>query len=327
MDKPCLPQRNPQLEQTWLVGSQRLMMAIRLSSICAALASHICRNMPHPASLIAPARQRFFTMPFTFKSSRQTTAFSLTNRVDSLSRKSLRTAFSLAFSLATFSRAASRRWLPFCLRESTRCARRILRSSRLYSGLRTASPVLRKANVLMPRSTPMAAFRNGVATVATSTTKLAKYRPATSLMMVTEVGSLGKGLDHLVLMAPTFAMFTLPFWIENPRCVNLADCRLALRLNLGKFTFGPLRLPLRDSKKFLNATPKSWTDCCNATTDTSDNQLRSVVFLACVITSFCNSLLLGHLPSEFLHRASASLNTTRAQPNVWARNVRCWLVG
>ncbi|MEH2450429.1 hypothetical protein [Nostoc sp.] len=85
-DKSSLPHRYPQSEQIWLVGSHLLMTTkLRLSLVD--LASHIVLNSRYPAMLIACDRQRFFSIPDTFKSSKAITWFSHTTLVDSLCRK------------------------------------------------------------------------------------------------------------------------------------------------------------------------------------------------------------------------------------------------
>jgi hypothetical protein len=85
-----------------------------------------------------------------------------------------------------------------------------------------------------------------------SMTKEAKYRPAESLITVTEVGVVGRVRDHFTFTAPILGRFSRPAAVRDQRAlaVNPIDCRLPLRdLNLGAPVFGPLRVPLREAKK------------------------------------------------------------------------------
>src|SRR4028119_2378152 len=99
-------------------------------------------------------------------------------------------------------------------------------------------------------------------------------------MTVTELGSDGRGRDHLVFMHPILAKKTLVPLTLNPPLLKRADCLFVRFLNLGRFTFFPFLLPLMDAKKLLNATPKSATDCCNGILETSLIHSRSLVFFA-----------------------------------------------
>ena len=89
IDKSILPHLKPQSEQTWLVGSHRLITLNSLPNF-SDLASQRVLNSLHPCWLIALESFRFFTRPDTFKSSKIITWFSLTILEDSLCRKSLR---------------------------------------------------------------------------------------------------------------------------------------------------------------------------------------------------------------------------------------------
>jgi hypothetical protein len=88
-DKSILPQRYPQQEQVWLVGSH-LLITLKSRLSFSDLASQSTRNSRHPCKLITLANLRFLTIPDTFKSSKIIAWFSLTTLVDSLCRKSFR---------------------------------------------------------------------------------------------------------------------------------------------------------------------------------------------------------------------------------------------
>ena len=90
--------------------------------------THCPEFSPSSAVLIARDRQRFFTIPDTFKSSKAITWFSFTTLVDNLCKKFLRMSLSLALSLATLRRIRSRRFEFFWRRDNLRCDRLILRS-------------------------------------------------------------------------------------------------------------------------------------------------------------------------------------------------------
>jgi len=86
-----------------------------------------------------------------------------------------------------------------------------------------------------------------------SMTKLAKYRPAESLITVTVDGSPGRGRDHRTGTSPIFGRRSFPLGriLNRALAVNLIACRWSLRdRNLGLPTVGPLRLPMRQAKKF-----------------------------------------------------------------------------
>jgi len=87
---------------------------------------------------------------------------------------------------------------------------------------------------------------------AVSTTKLRKYRPELSLMMVKDVGAAGSRRDHLTLRWPTLATYTVPpSWTEKALVFRRIDCRVSFfDLYRGGPTLRPCRFPLRLSKKF-----------------------------------------------------------------------------
>ncbi|GII61347.1 hypothetical protein Skr01_14320 [Sphaerisporangium krabiense] len=85
-----------------------------------------------------------------------------------------------------------------------------------------------------------------------STTKLAKYRPAASLMTVTEEGADGSSRDQRTGTSPIFGRRSLPPGVIENRAflVNRTACRLSFfDRNRGAASFGPLRLPVMEAKK------------------------------------------------------------------------------
>lgn len=61
-----------------------------------------------------------------------------------------------------------------------------------------------------------------------STTKLRKYRPQLSLVMVREVGAAGSRRDHLTFRLPTLAAYTVPLsWSEKALVFRRIDCRVS----------------------------------------------------------------------------------------------------
>ncbi len=71
-------------------------------------------------------------------------------------------------------------------------------------GANIFSPLLNVANVLIPKSIPIVLSVLGNDSGFISTTKLAKYLLVESLIIVTELGSLGSFLDQIILILPTF---------------------------------------------------------------------------------------------------------------------------
>jgi hypothetical protein len=61
---------------------------------------------------------------------------------------------------------------------------------------------------------------------------------------VTELGSDGRGRDHLVLIHPILAKKTLAALMLNPPFRKRADCLFVRFLNLGGLTFLPFLFPL-----------------------------------------------------------------------------------
>jgi len=122
IDRSNLPHLNPQSEQIWLVGSQRLITTnLRLNF--SDFDSTKVLNSLQPCKLIILASLRFLTIPETFKSSRTITSFSLTILVESLCKKSLRVSAILLCSFAICSLVFSHRLDPFSCRANCFCLR------------------------------------------------------------------------------------------------------------------------------------------------------------------------------------------------------------
>src|SRR5258705_13032522 len=109
-------------------------------------------------------------------------------------------------------------------------------------------------------------------------TKLAKYRPAGSLITVTDDGSDGSGRDHRAATSPILGRRNFPPGVIEKRAlrVNRIVCLPSFRdRNLGGPAFGPFRLPARAAKKFRQAAFRSARACCSTTDETSASQARS----------------------------------------------------
>ena len=159
-------------------------------------------------------------------------------------------------------------------------------------------------------------------------TKLAKYRPAASLITVTLDGVTGRTRDHLTFTSPIFGSDSRPLLVifQRALAVNRMACRASLRdLKRGAPTFGPLRSPFSEAKKFLYAASTSRRDCCRTTDETSPSQERSGRYFASVINfrDSADAVGKGSLAARASSRArTASLNTTRAHPNARANATR-----
>src|ERR1700759_2625994 len=119
----------------------------------------------------------------------------------------------------------------------------------------------------------------------TSTTKLAKYRSALSLITVTEDGSDGSGRDQRTGTFPILGRRSFPLGVMEKRAlrVNRMACLRSLRdRNRGGATLGPFRWPVTEAKKFRYPALRSASACWSTTADTSLSQARSGVALAAV---------------------------------------------
>src|ERR1700758_2112743 len=144
----------PQSLHRLLDGYQR-SMPISVRPYHPALYVNCRTNSDQLASLIDFARLRFFCILLTARRSMAITWFSLTSRVESLCRKSLRASATLACSFATLSFALARRTEPFCFFASRRCSfASALSYFRNVFGAAIFSPFERMAKCVRPGSIP-----------------------------------------------------------------------------------------------------------------------------------------------------------------------------
>ena len=128
-----------------------------------------------------------------------------------------------------------------------------------------------------PRSMPTSRPAPGSGSSPVSTTKLAKYRPAASMITVTLDGSDGRSRDQRTGTSPIFGRRSLPFGstLNRALAVNRIACLRSLRdLNRGGAAFGPGRFPVTDAKKFRYAAFRSARDCWSTTAETSPSHAR-----------------------------------------------------
>ena len=124
--------------------------------------------------------------------------------------------------------------------------------------------------------------------------------------------------------------------LNRALAVNRIPCRVSLRdLNRGSPTslgFGPFRPPrchwrsvLRYSKNRRYAVFRSARDCCRITAETSLSHARSGAAFATVSRADTSASVRNGCPAACAccRAASASLNTTRAQPNALPKVIRC----
>lgn len=181
-------------------------------------------------------------------------------RVEVLWWKSRRELATLACARATVTRALSLLLLPGCLRARDLWSLRSFRSARRRNfGDRITVPSDSTANDVRPRSIPASASLAGtgnreVSSAETvSTTNEAKYRPAGSRITVTLAGAEGRSRDQRTSKSPIFGRRSRPLGriLNRAFAVNRIACLRSLRdLNRGRWTLGPLRLPVTEAKKF-----------------------------------------------------------------------------
>lgn len=109
----------PQPEQVLLLGKKRSTTTICVP-VMAALYSSCSLNSPKLESITDRAKQRFFTMPLTFRSSMPIIENSVTRRVVSLCSASLRMFAIRRCLLESLAFAFCRFALPFCFRLNER---------------------------------------------------------------------------------------------------------------------------------------------------------------------------------------------------------------
>jgi len=263
----------PQSEHRLLDGYQR-SMPTKVRPYHSDLYSSCLTNSDQPASLIDFAKQWFFCMLLTARLSMAITWFSLTSRVESLCRKSLRVSAVLACSLATLRLALNLFAEPFCFFASRLCNFASLDSFlRNVFGAAIFSPVESMAKWVSPKSIPICPAASGFGITVSSQSNEAKYRPAASLDTVTVVGfaAFGKVRDQWIFNgASIFASFNaLPSHLKALE-VYSAACLSCLLLKAGYLA--------RLAKKFPNAVCKCRRDCCTGTLETSFIQIVSGCF-------------------------------------------------
>src|SRR5207247_1449910 len=214
-----------------------------------ALYSSILTNAAHPASWTDLAR-RVRASPLTARSSTATAWLSWISAVERWWWNSRRASATLAWARAALTRALSRFLLPFSLRDRFRCVRLSFFSARRRNcGEAIFVPSDRTAKWVSPRSMPTAGPVAGRERGPASTTKLAKYRPAASLITVTLDGRDGSGRDQRTGTSPILGSRSFPLGSTLNRAlrVNRIACRVSLRdRNLG--LPGPFRSPLSEAK-------------------------------------------------------------------------------
>jgi hypothetical protein len=221
--------------------------------------------------------------------------------------------------------------LPGCLRAKSVDLRSFRSARRRNFGDLTTIPSDSTANDVRPRSTPTSVAETGNRWASTagsvSTTKLAKYWPAASLITVTLAGTEGSPRDQRTSTSPIFGRRRRPLAkiLNFAFAVNRTACLWSFRdLGRGGPTFGPLRLPAADAKKFRYAAFRSARACWRTTADTSMSQACSgVAFILVSRADNSESVMNGSPAACASSRSrSASLNTTRAHPNAFASAVR-----
>ena len=263
----------PQSEHLFVDGYQR-SMPISVRPYHSDLYSSCLTNSPQLASDMDFARQWFFCMLLMARLSMAITWFSLTSRVESLCRKSLRVSATLACSLATLRLAFLRFAEHFCFFASRRCNVASLASFlRNVLGAAIFSPVENMAKWVSPKSMPICAATSDFGITVSSQSSEAKYRPDASLDTVTVVGfaAFGKVRDQRIFSgAFIFASFNaLPSHLKALE-VYSAACLSCLLLKVGYLA--------RLAKKFPKAVCKWRKDCCTGTLLTSFNHSVSGCF-------------------------------------------------
>src|SRR5207248_4010025 len=124
---------------------------------------------------------------------------------------------------------------------------------------------------------PVTASVSGKAACPVWMTKLAKCRPAESLITVTEDASDGRSRDQRTGTSPILGSRSLPPGVIEKRAfrVNRIACLWSLRdRKRGGATFGPLRLPVTEAKNFRYPAFRSASACWSTTADTPPSQAR-----------------------------------------------------
>ena len=143
--------------------------------------------------------------------------------------------------LARLKRAVARLLAPLALRLRLRCSLRIpLKAARRNAGGAIFTPSRVTARDAKPGSTPTALPLGGNGSRSTATTKLATDRPAQPLMMVTLLGTAGRGRLQTMGMLPTLVGLSF-----SPSTRKALDCNRLLWRLLRPLKRGARALPLR----------------------------------------------------------------------------------
>ena len=210
------------------------------------------------------------------------------------------------------------------MRESDFCVlRSFFPARRRNLGAATFVPSSMTAKWPRPRSIPQSRAAAGSGDGSVSITNEAKNLPAASRTTVTDDGTDGSGRDQRTGTSPIFGRRSRPLssTLNRALAVNRTACRRSFRdRNRGGATFGPFRFPVTEAKKFRYAMFRSARACWSTTDDTSPSHARSGVFLASAsrLDSSASEMRGSPAPHAACRAASASLNTTRAQPNARA---------
>lgn len=185
--------------------------------------------------------------------------------MESLCSQSRRRSATRACWRATLARALARLLLPLALRLRVFCIFLSFFSARRRKrGESTLVPSASTAKWPRPRSIPVSVSSSGRNCGSVSTTNDAQYLLAAFLVTVTDVGTAGSCRDQRTRRSPTLATYSLPLSRrEKPLAVSRIDCWLSrFDLKRGGATFGPLRLPAWEEKKFRAAAPSALASLC-----------------------------------------------------------------
>ena len=220
-------------------------------------------NLPIAMSLNACASLWFAIMFFAFKVSRQTVWFSLTNFFVTLCKKSFLWLLTFSCCFARAIRALFLLILPFTFLLTFLCnCFNLFNDFRRCFGFSICSPLLKVANVLIPKSTPTAflifAFFDCFSLSLVSTNMDAKYLPVGVLLMVVVFTLPSKVLCKTILIPDfNFGMNNLP-----PSKSTFAFCGIEKLCLLSCFDLKRGN-PFLSLKKRVNALSKFSKLACN----------------------------------------------------------------
>src|SRR4051794_25213876 len=199
----------PQSEHIFVLGKNRSTLP-KLRPYRAALYSNMPVNDDHPASWTDLA-SRVRPRPTTHRSSTYTAWLSRMIAVESWCCQSRRVSATRACAQATLTTAFLRLFDPLALRLRSFCNLRSLRAARRRNfGAATFVPSDSTAKCVKPRSMPTSEFSSGSGWSVVWTMNEAKYRPAASLMIVTDDGAEGSSRDQRTSRSPIFGSRSRP---------------------------------------------------------------------------------------------------------------------